>query len=201
MDVLDRVGAEVFRIYCIDDGCPEQSGRFIESNNRDSRVQVLYNPENRGVGGAVITGYKQAIEDGAKIVVKIDGDGQMDPGLLSLFVLPIIWGEADYCKGNRFYNPDDLEGMPKLRLFGNAALSFLGKLSSGYWNAFDPTNGYTAVHTAVLKLLPLDKLAKRYSFVTDMLFRLNTLRAVVTDVPLRSVYGSEVRTLKVGSVI
>lgn len=201
LGVIERIGPEVTTVYCIDDGCPEQSGKFIEQNVRDPRVRVLYNPENRGVGGAVVTGYRQAIADGAGIAVKIDGDGQMDPSLLPLFVMPILWGEADYTKGNRFYNPDHLEGMPPARLVGNAVLSFLGKLSSGYWNTFDPTNGYTAIHTAVLRLMPLDKLAPRYFFETDMLFRLSTLRAAVVDVPMQAVYADEISNLRISRVV
>ncbi|MDA5193135.1 glycosyltransferase family 2 protein [Govanella unica] len=201
LGVIAQIGLEVAVIYCVDDGCPEQSGKFIEAENRDPRVRVLYNPENRGVGGAVITGYKEAIKDGMKIAVKLDGDGQMDPSLLPRFVLPIMWGEADYAKGNRFFNPDDLEGMPTIRLFGNAVLSFLAKLSSGYWSSFDPTNGYTAVHTSILKVMPLDKLSPRYFFETDMLFRLSILRAVVADVPMQAVYGDEISNLRITRVV
>lgn len=201
LDVIDRIGPEVQRIYCVDDACPEKSGDFIAANATDPRVTVLYNPENLGVGGAVITGYRRALIDKMKIIVKLDGDGQMDPSLLPSFVMPIVLGEADYAKGNRFFNPDDLEDMPPMRLFGNAFLSFLAKFSSGYWSNFDPTNGYTVIHASVLRLLPLDKLAQRYFFETDMLFRLSTLRAVVADVPMHAVYGNEVSNLKIPDVI
>mgnify|MGYP002040991694 FL=1 len=179
LGVIADIGPEVERIYAVDDACPEGSGRFVEQHNHDPRVRVLYNPENRGVGGAVVTGYKAAMSEGIDIVVKIDGDGQMDPRLLPLFVRPLQRGQADYSKGNRFYRPESVQGMPPIRLFGNAVLSFLTKLSCGYWNVMDPTNGYTAVRTCVLAELPLDKLERRYFFETDMLFRLNTVRAVV----------------------
>ena len=201
LGVIDAIGPEVHAIYAVDDACPEGSGRHIEEHCRDPRVRVLRNPENRGVGGAIVTAYKAAIEDGMDIVVKIDGDGQMNPALLPQFVRPLLQDRADYTKGNRFFRPESVHGMPPVRLFGNAVLSFLTKLSCGYWNVMDPTNGYTAVRTSVLAELPLDKLERRYFFETDMLFRLNTLRAVVKDVPMDSIYADEESNLKVGKVL
>lgn len=201
LGVIATIGPEVEAIYAVDDACPDGSGRFIETNNTDPRVRVLYNPENRGVGGAIVTAYKAAMADSMDIVVKIDGDGQMDPTLLPLFVRPLLRGQADYTKGNRFFRPESVQGMPPVRLFGNAVLSFLTKLSCGYWNVMDPTNGYTAVRTCVLAELPLDKLERRYFFETDMLFRLNTVRAVVKDIPMDSVYADEESNLKVGKVL
>ncbi|WP_202396586.1 glycosyltransferase family 2 protein [Delftia sp. CH05] len=201
LGVIHAIGPEVEAIYAVDDACPVGSGRFIEEHNTDPRVRVLYNPENRGVGGAIVTAYKAAIADGMEIVVKIDGDGQMDPSLLPLFVRPLLRKQADYTKGNRFYRPESVQDMPPVRLFGNAVLSFMTKLSCGYWNVMDPTNGYTAVRTCVLAELPLDKLENRYFFETDMLFRLNTVRAVVKDVPMDSVYADEESNLKIGKVL
>jgi dolichol-phosphate mannosyltransferase len=201
LSVIAAIGAEVEAIYAVDDACPDGSGRFIEDNIHDPRVHVLYNPQNRGVGGAVVTAYEAAIADGMDIVVKIDGDGQMNPALLPHFVRPIVRGQADYTKGNRFYRPESLRGMPPVRLFGNAALSFLTKLSCGYWSSMDPTNGYTAIHTAVLRKLPLEKLERRYFFETDMLFHLNTIRAVVHDVPMDAVYADEESNLKVSKIL
>ena len=201
LEVIQAIGSEAEAIYAVDDACPDGSGRFIEEHNRDPRVRVLYNPENRGVGGAIVTAYQAAMADGMDIVVKIDGDGQMDPALLPSFVRPLLQGRADYTKGNRFFRPESVQGMPPVRLFGNAMLSFLTKLSCGYWNVMDPTNGYTAVRTSVLAELPLDKLEQRYFFETDMLFRLNTVRAVVKDIPMDSLYADEESNLKVGRVL
>lgn len=201
LGVIAAIGPEVEVIYAVDDACPDGSGRFIEANNCDPRVRVLYNAENRGVGGAIIAAYRAAIASDLDIVVKIDGDGQMDPRLLPKFIRPILRGEADYTKGNRFFRPESVQDMPPVRLFGNAVLSFITKLSCGYWNIMDPTNGYTAARTCVLAELPLDKLEQRYFFETDMLFRLNTLRAVVKDVPMDSVYADEESNLKIGKVL
>lgn len=201
LGVISGIGPEVNVIYAVDDACPDGSGRFIEEHNSDPRVRVLYNPENRGVGGAVVTAYEAAIADGMDIVVKIDGDGQMNPALLPLFVRPLIRRQADYTKGNRFYRPESLRGMPPVRMFGNAVLSLMTKFSCGYWSSMDPTNGYTAIHTAVLRQLPLAKLERRYFFETDMLYHLNTIRAVVHDVPMDSVYASEESNLKVSKIL
>ena len=201
MGVIAAIGPEVDAIYAVDDACPNHSGKFIEEHNTDPRVRVLYNPENRGVGGAIVTAYKAAIADKMDIVVKIDGDGQMNPALLPQFVRPLLRKQADYTKGNRFFRPESVQDMPPVRLFGNAVLSFLTKLSCGYWNSMDPTNGYTAVRTNVLEELPLDKLERRYFFETDMLFRLNTVRAVVKDVPMDSVYADEESNLKISKIL
>lgn len=201
LSVIDKIGPEVTHIYVIDDCCPEYSGDFVTKNVKDNRVFVFRHLENKGVGGAVMTGYKAAIEDGMDILVKIDSDGQMDPALLMNFVTPIINGKADYTKGNRFFDLENVRVMPKARLFGNAVLSLMCKFSSGYWNIFDPTNGYTALHADVANHLPFAKISTRYFFETDMLFRLNTLRAVVVDVPMDAKYGDEVSNLKISKII
>jgi glycosyltransferase involved in cell wall biosynthesis len=200
LTVCESIPDFVARIYVVDDACPEQSGQLVLANIRDPRLQVLFHEQNQGVGGAVMTGYQAALADGADIIVKIDGDGQMDPSLIQYFIQPIASGQADYTKGNRFYDLTGLKSMPKVRIFGNAVLSLLNKLSSGYWNIFDPTNGFTAVHANVCRRLPFSKISNRYFFETDMLFRLNTLRAMVMDIPMDAKYASEVSNLKVSGV-
>jgi dolichol-phosphate mannosyltransferase len=201
LSVLNRIGSEVERIYVVDDACPQQSGQHVLAQCDDPRVVVLVHEINEGVGGAVITGYRRAAEDGARVNVKIDGDGQMPPELVAGFVRPILDGRADYTKGNRFYNVEDVRSMPPLRLMGNAALSFMTKLSAGYWHVFDPTNGYTAISATVVQVLPLHKLARRYFFESDMLFRLGTFRACVLDIPMAAVYGGEPSNLKLRRVL
>ncbi|MFZ2445218.1 MAG: glycosyltransferase family 2 protein [Syntrophobacteraceae bacterium] len=201
MDVISGIGPEVWRIYVVDDCCPEGVGDFVRDNHNDPRVRVIYHQVNQGVGGAVMTGYRAAIADGADIIVKIDGDGQMNPALLYKFILPIVKGQADYTKGNRFYDLTHIGSMPAMRLLGNAALSFMAKISTGYWNIFDPTNGYTAIHARVAFHLPMEKISRRYFFETDMLFRLNTLRAVVVDIPMDAVYGGEESNLHIRNII
>jgi glycosyltransferase involved in cell wall biosynthesis len=199
--VIEGIGPEVSTIFVIDDCCPDGSGKYIEQNCRDLRVRIVYNDKNLGVGGAVMVGYRHALQEGANVIVKIDGDGQMDPSLILDFVEPIFSGKADYTKGNRFYNPDSLSSMPLKRLCGNAALSFITKFSSGYWDIFDPTNGYTAISATVLEKLPLKKISERYFFETDILFRLNLLRAVVWDIPMNAKYNGEVSNLKISKIL
>lgn len=200
LDVVGDIGPEVDRIYVVDDCCPDGSGDLVQARCDDPRVTVLRHNENQGVGGAVITGYRAALADGMEIVVKVDGDGQMDPSLIPDFIAPVAAGEADYAKGNRFFNPEDVRCMPKGRLLGNAVLSLMTKLSSGYWDLFDPMNGFTAIHGDVAGHLPLDKISKGYFFETEMLIRLNTLRAVVVDVPMSAKYGDERSNLKVSRI-
>lgn len=196
--VLTAIGPEVDTIYCVDDDCPDGSGKIAEEMaKKDSRVNVLYHDHNRGVGAAMVTGYKAAIDQKTDIIIKVDGDGQMDPSMIPRLIAPLLDNNADYVKGNRFYWLDSLRTMPMVRLIGNAGLSFLSKISSGYWNLFDPTNGFTAIHRTILEVLPLDKLHDRYFFESDMLFRLNVLQAVVVDVPMDSYYGDERSNLNI----
>ncbi|WP_338084045.1 glycosyltransferase family 2 protein [Cupriavidus necator] len=201
LDVIARIGPEVSLIYVVDDRCPQQSGLYVQEHVQDPRVKVVFNERNLGVGGATMAGYRAAVEDGADVVVKVDGDGQMDPTLIGQFVAPIIAGEADYTKGNRFFDLDEIGNMPLLRLFGNSVLSLMSKVSTGYWDLFDPTNGFTAIHANVIRHLPLHKISNRYFFETDILFRLYSLRAVVADIPMDSKYGDEVSGLKISQII
>ncbi|HEY2346606.1 MAG TPA: glycosyltransferase family 2 protein [Xanthomonadaceae bacterium] len=199
--VIAGIGPEVARIYVVDDACPEQSGQLVRDECRDPRVVVIVNERNLGVGGATLRGYRRAIDDGMDIIVKMDGDGQMDPAMLARLVRPIAAGIADYSKGNRFFDLRGVQQMPWLRTFGNAALSLLSKLSSGYWNLFDPTNGYTAIDSLTAAKLPFEKISQRYFFESDMLFRLNLARAVVVDVPMDAHYGDEESSLRIARAL
>ena len=125
----------------------------------------------------------------------------MNPRDIKTLVEPIIKGSAQYTKGNRFYNIERIRSMPKIRIVGNLVLSFFSKFSSGYWNVFDPNNGYTAISTQILRTLPLDKIDNRYFFESDMLFRLYLSKAVVVDIPLDAIYGEEISNLRVSSSI
>ena len=201
LGVINRIGTEVERIYVVDDCCPDGSGDFVDRENQDARVRVLRIKVNQGVGGAVMHGYRQAVADGMDVIVKLDGDGQMDARMLPRLVQPIFDGRADYTKGNRFYDLSRIGRMPPLRIFGNSVLSLMAKLSTGYWGMFDPANGYTAISARVVAHLPLDNISRRYFFETDILFRLNILRAVVLDIPMHAFYGDETSHLKIGRIL
>lgn len=199
-EVVLSLPETISHIIVVDDKCPYGSGKEAEKANRKN-VVVLYHEANQGVGGAMVTGYRKALELGCDVVIKIDGDGQMDPKQIDRLVEPLLRNEADYTKGNRFINLATLRTMPKVRLFGNSILSFLVKISSGYWDIMDPTNGYTAIHRGVLRNLNLEKLSKRYFFESDMLIKLNIINAVVKDVNIPARYGSEASSLSIRKVL
>jgi glycosyltransferase involved in cell wall biosynthesis len=207
--VLSAIGPEVDSIYVIDDACPDSSGERALLDCRDARLRVLRNGRNLGVGGAVKRGYRHAVADGADIVVKVDADGQMDPGHIPELIAPIVAGEADYAKGNRFAPanrmppgscPRALAAMPPSRWLANRALSLSHWLATGYRGIGDPANGYTAIHSTALKRIGIEALADCFFFETDMLFRLHLAGAVVVDVPLPARYPGGVSNLSLRRV-
>lgn len=201
LKVLNQIPDLVSKIIVVDDACPNGTGKLVQEKSKDKRVEVIFNNENLGVGGAMVVGYKKALKQEHEIIVKLDGDGQMDPTRIPKLIGPIIRGQADYAKGNRFDSLEDLEQMPRIRIFGNAVLSIMSKVSSGYWQVTDPTNGFTAIHRSVLKRVHLGKLRKGWFFESDLLFRLAIIKAVVADVPMPAIYGPEKSNLNIRKVI
>jgi glycosyltransferase involved in cell wall biosynthesis len=203
VEVLEGIGPEVAHVIVVDDACPDSSGDVVEgwAKGRDARIRLVRNKANEGVGGAMIAGYREALKTDAEIIVKVDGDGQMDTSRIKNLIAPIVRGQADYAKGNRFDSLEDLEQMPKIRIFGNAVLSLMSKFSTGYWQITDPTNGFTAIHRRVLERVRLEKLRRGFFFESDMLFRLAIIRAVVVDVPMAAQYGVEKSNLNIRRVI
>lgn len=197
LSVLNEIGDEVSEIIVVDDACPESTGDFVRKNFVDRRLKVLIHEKNLGVGGAVKTGFAAALCGECDVFVKMDSDGQMPPSMIPLLTRLVINGESDYCKGNRFYELGYLKKMPRARVIGNAALSFLTKLSTGYWNIMDPTNGFLAINRNIIQNIPLEKIDNRFFFETDLLFRVNTIGALVVDIPMPAVYGGETSNLSV----
>ena len=191
LDVISKVGPEVETIFVVDDACPEKTGDLVRTTCADPRVKVIFNSRNLGVGGAVKAGYVLAHREGFDVAVKIDGDGQMDPAEIPKFVAPIQNHHADYTKGNRFFRVGDFVGMPRIRVFGNIGLSFASKISSGYWDIFDPANGYTAIHLKVFRELEIARVHDRFFFESDMLYQLGVIRAKIVDIPMRCIYAEE----------
>ncbi len=186
------------QIIIIDDCCPDKTGNYVLENFQDdSRIKVEFNKTNEGVGGATVAGYKKGLELGCDIIVKMDSDDQMDPSYIDTLLNPIVNGEAGYSKGNRFVDFKALRSMPRIRLMGNSALSFMVKAASGYWNMMDPTNGYTAISHIALKKLNLDGISKRFFFESDMLINLNIQNTVVSNVPIPARYGDETSSLSI----
>lgn len=198
---IESVGPEVEHIIVVDDACCEGSGKLVATTSPDSRVEVIFHNENMGVGGALKTGYMRALELESSVIVKIDGDGQMDPTKIPEMSRLIIEGEADYVKGNRFFDIETVRSMPFARILGNLALSFFAKFSTGYWRIFDPNNGFTAISSTALSRIQLAKIDNRYFFESDILFRLNLARAVVVDFPMDAIYGDEKSNLKIRRVL
>ncbi|MEM7300312.1 MAG: glycosyltransferase family 2 protein [Pseudomonadota bacterium] len=195
--VVEGVLPHATHVIVVDDACPERSFEAVPLVEGTTKVHIIQHTANLGVGGAVASGYRKALELGAHIVVKLDGDGQMDPQDIPKLCKKLVSGQADYAKGNRFYNPGSLDQMPVLRLIGNASMSFFSKLSTGYWGIMDPVNGFTAIDARVLRELPLEKIDNRYFFESDMLFRLSTIGAKVADVPMRSRYNGEQSSMSI----
>jgi dolichol-phosphate mannosyltransferase len=182
-------------VIVVNDASPDATSARVREISGDGRVVLVEHTLNQGVGGAVWSGYCKARELGAQVIIKMDSDDQMDPERIPELVEPILAGRADYCKGNRFLHSAQISRMPLLRRLGNVALSFFTKASSGYWNIFDPTNGFTALHSALIPLLNPARLHRRYFFETSLLIELNLNRAVVADVYIPARYGAEVSNL------
>lgn len=198
--VVDGLPSWVDRIIVVDDASRDgtlAAARGIVSNT----LIVLHHDVNQGVGGATLTGFRRALDEGVKIAVKMDGDGQMDPAYLPALLDAVTVQGYDYAKGNRFLHSAELSTMPRHRLFGNFVLTFLTKLTSGYWNVFDPQNGFLAIRREPLSRLNLDRIAKRFFFENDLLIHLNILGYRVKDVPIPAIYGEETSNIKISRIL
>ena len=190
------------KVLVVDDGCPQRTGGYITTEfEGDNRVEVIVRAHNGGVGAAMKDGFRWALANGYCKVVKIDADGQMDCSLIPLFVAALTESRADYVKGNRFDSVEDLESMPKIRIFGNAALSLAAKFSTGYWTVNDPTNGYIAIAQDCLRKVSLNKVSDGYFFESDMLFRMGMIGASVREIPHKARYEGENSNLSIRKVL
>jgi dolichol-phosphate mannosyltransferase len=201
-DVLDDVPEYIRHIIVVNDASTDGTRQRVEAvMRRDARIFLVNHERNQGVGGAMISGFKKAMDLQTQIVVKMDGDGQMSPAYLPELLTPLIMGQADYTKGNRFRDLPALRKMPFIRRFGNVGLSFFSKAATGYWNCFDPTNGYLAIRTEVLAQLPLEQIHKTYFFETSMLAQLYLLGAYILEIPMPSRYAGERSNLSIVKVL
>jgi len=200
--VLRTAPAYLTHIIVVDDASPDATADLVTASAKsDNRILLIRHSSNQGVGGAMLTGYRKALEMGAQIIVKIDGDGQMDMERLPQLLTPLLEGRADYTKGNRFRDFKSLQKMPLIRRIGNMGLGFLSKAATGYWNMFDATNGFIAIRSEVLAQLPLDNLDRTYFFETSMLANLYLVGAVVKDVPMPARYQGEASNLLIHRVL
>ena len=178
----------VDRVLVIDDASRDGTAERARASG-DPRVEVVSHERNQGVGAAILTGYRRALEEGIDVTCVMAGDNQMDPADLEAIAGPVARGEVDYAKANRLFTGRAWELMPHTRYLGNAVLSLLTKIASGYWHVADSQSGYTAIGRSTLELLDLDRVYARYGFPNDMLVHLNVVNARVRDVPSRPIYG------------
>ena len=184
---VSTIPAFVDRIIVVDDGSNDDT--VEKARNADPRVDLIVHERNQGVGAAIVTGYKRAIAEDVDITAVMAADGQMDPDDLETLIHGVAVGEVDYAKANRLFTGQAWELIPRTRYLGNAVLSFLTKIASGYWHVADSQSGYTAVDLETLRLLDLDRIYKRYGFPNDLLVHLNVWNRRVRDYPSRPIYG------------
>ena len=222
-EVIETMPEYVDRVYVIDDGSTDGTWSEIDAaaekandeygNGQaalaatdggspfETRVVPIRHERNRGVGAALKTGYLAALEDELDVTAVMGGDGQMDPDILARFLDPIIDGKADYTKGNRLLYKEFRQGMPKWRFLGNAILTFLTKIASGYWKMMDPQNGYTAISHHALENVGIESMYEYYGYCNDLLVRLNAKGMRVADVAMPAVYGDEESSIRYATYI
>jgi glycosyltransferase involved in cell wall biosynthesis len=184
---VSGIPAFVDNIIVVDDSSKDETA--VRAQNADKRVEVIAHERNQGVGAAIVTGYRRAIAIGVDVTCVMAADGQMDPDDLETLVRAIAVDETDYAKANRLFTGQAWQLIPRTRYLGNAALSFMTKIASGYWHVADSQSGYTAVNLETLKLLDLDRIYRRYGFPNDLLVHLNVFNRRVRDYPSRPIYG------------
>ena len=199
-ETIDGIPAYVDKIYVVNDASTDRTAEIINST-ADPRVIPIHHEVNKGVGAAIINGYKRALADEMDLVAVMAGDNQMDPDQLPKLIMPIIEGKADYAKGNRLLSKEMREGMSRWRSFGNGLLSMITKIGSGYWNIADPQNGYTVISKYALETIDLDSIYTYYGYCNDLLLKMNAYGMRVVDVTMPARYGSEKSKIRYGKYI
>jgi glycosyltransferase involved in cell wall biosynthesis len=199
-ETIDGIPAYVDKIYVINDASTDSTADII-NNVTDPRVVPIHHEVNKGVGAAIINGYKHSLADKMDLVAVMAGDNQMDPAELPKLIMPIIENKADYAKGNRLLSKQMRQGMSPWRAFGNSLLSMITKIGSGYWNVADPQNGYTVISRTALEAIDLDSIYTYYGYCNDILLKMNAFGMRVIDVTMPARYGSEKSKIKYGKFI
>jgi len=197
---LRELPAFVDRVVVVDDASTDETTAAAEATRRDGLV-VIRHPANLGVGGAIVTGYRDALTMNADIAVVVGADAQMDPSEMHRLLDPIVDGQADYVKGDRMGHPEVRRRMPRVRYLGNLALTWMTRWSSGYRQLRDAQCGYTAISHTILEKLPLGDLYPRYGFPNDLLAKLGEVDARVLDRPVTPIYGEERSGIRIFRVI
>ncbi len=194
-EIAPSIAKDVIRfvdiLICVDDCCPDSTGKKIRNSLKSEKIDFIFHSSNQGIGGAMKSGFIHALKFDPKIIIKIDSDGQMDPYLIPKLINPLLDGSSELTKGNRFTNPMSIKKMPFIRIIGNIGLGFITKLSTGYWELFDPTNGFIALRSEVFKEISLEKIDNGYFFETDLLFRCSLSNILITEIAMEAVYAGE----------
>jgi dolichol-phosphate mannosyltransferase len=196
--VIRALPADISYIVTVNDCSVDETERLLlQLQQENAKIIYLKHERNQGVGGAMLTGFRKSLELDAAVTIKLDGDNQMDPSYIPQLIKPLAENKADYTKGNRFRDFQALKQMPMIRRIGNLVLGFLIKVASGYWNIFDPTNGFVAISNAMLRTIDFERIHKRFFFESSMLIELYHANAVIKEIPMKARYGLETSTLSV----
>ncbi len=190
--VLTTMPPFVDKIYAVNDGSIDRTLEIMQSiAERNGKITIVNRERRGGIGSAITSGHRKALEDDIDVIAIMAGDGQMDPSILHQILEPVIEGKADYAKGDRLSALENKREMPVWRSFGNFLLTYLTRIASGYWHISDPQNGYTAISIETLQKLNLDGIEKDFAFENDLLVKLNILGAKVVDVAHPAVYQGQ----------
>ena len=200
--VIRAMQPELAWIIAVDDCSTDDTAKILrELQQENAKIIYLRHERNQGVGGAMLSGFMKSLELNAAVTIKIDGDNQMDSAYIPQLVRPILQGTADYTKGNRFRDFQALKQMPVIRRIGNVGLSFCIKAASGYWNIFDPTNGFIAISNEMLRTINFGRIHQRFFFESSMLVELYHASCVIQEIPMKARYGFETSTLSIAKTL
>jgi glycosyltransferase involved in cell wall biosynthesis len=196
--VVNDIPDYVTSIILIDDASPDSTGDMLDRLAMDNhKIKVIHHPKNQGVGGSMITGFQEALQQHSEVVIKIDGDGQMNTAYFDSMLHAIFEENYNFAKGNRFFDRKMLRKMPTVRRLGNIGMGFLIKMASGYWHIFDPTNGFFCIHSSVLKKVEFERLSKRFFFESSLLIELYYTGSKIKDIAIPAIYATEESNLSI----
>jgi len=199
---IEKVVAEipdyVTSIILVDDASTDKTGEILDRlETENSKIKVLHHTKNQGVGGSMISGFQEALNQNMEVVIKIDGDGQMNIAYFEKMLQAVFEEKYNFAKGNRFFDRKMLRKMPTIRRIGNIGMGFLIKMASGYWNVFDPTNGFFCIHTSLLKRIDFERISKRFFFESSLLIELYYAGAKIKDIAMPAIYAEEKSNLSI----
>jgi len=196
--VVAAIPDYITSVILVNDASPDKTGEILDQLAKENaKITVIHHSKNQGVGGGMISGFQEAIRQNHEVVIKIDGDGQMDIAYFETMLNAVFDEKFNFVKGNRFFDRKMLRKMPAIRRIGNIGMGFLIKMASGYWNVFDPANGFLCVHTSVLQRIDFQRLSKRFFFESSLLIELYYTGAKIKDIPMPAIYAEEKSNLSI----